>query len=140
MPDGLDWGIMNAAKHRSSNTPSEADSAVEALHRIDRKVDAMRERRLSDPDTLGDKLLTWALPSIAGLVAGKLLDGVWQRGVRRSNLRRGLDADAPQGLLMSIAFAAMSAALGAAVSQLADRGSRNMVGRLQRRRNRHRRG
>ncbi|MBT1181984.1 DUF4235 domain-containing protein [Bifidobacterium sp. CP2] len=127
---------MNAAKHRSTSTPSEADAAVEALHRIDRKVDALREQRLNDPDTLGDKLFTWALPSIAGLVAGKLLDTTWRRGTARRNLRKGLDADAPQGLLMSIAFAAVSAAVGAAVSQLADRGSKQVVARMQRRRRR----
>ena len=45
----------------------------------------------------------------------------------KRNLRKGLAADAPQGLAMSLAFAAVSAALGAVVSQLSDRGSKAFV-------------
>lgn len=111
---------------------SAADSAVDALHRIDEKVNALRDQRLNDPETLGDKILKFALPSLAGLVAGKLFQTLWDRGVSRRNLRRGLAADAQQGLPMTLAFAAASAALGAVVSQLSDRGSQALVDRRHR--------
>lgn len=123
------------ARHaRAEATPSipsvptsTADHIVDALHGVDDKVDAMRARRLSDPDSMGDKLLKWALPSAAGLIGGKLFELVWKRGVSRRNTRRGLAADAPQGLLMNLAFAALSAAFGAVVSQLSDHGSKAIV-------------
>ena len=49
------------------------------------------------------------------------------QGTSKRNLRKGLAADAPQSLAMSLAFAAVSAALGAVVSQLSDRGSKAFV-------------
>ena len=45
----------------------------------------------------------------------------------RDRVAELLAADAPQGLAMSLAFAAVSAALGAVVSQLSDRGSKAFV-------------
>ncbi|NMM94868.1 DUF4235 domain-containing protein [Bifidobacterium oedipodis] len=108
---------------------SAADSAVDALHRIDEKVNALRDQRLNDPETLGDKILKFALPSLTGLIAGKLFQTLWNKGVSRRNLRRGLAADAQQGFAMTLAFAAASAALGAVVSQLSDRGSQALVNR-----------
>ena len=50
---------------------SDADRVVEGLHRIDQKVDDLRNQRLNDPDSLGDKLVKSAVPALAGLVAGK---------------------------------------------------------------------
>ena len=52
---------------------------------------------------------------------------IWDKGTSKRNLRKGLAADAPQSLAMSLAFAAVSAALGAVVSQLSDRGSKAFV-------------
>ena len=46
---------------------------------------------------------------------------IWDKGTSKRNLRKGLAADAPQSLAMSLTFAAVSAALGAVVSQLSDR-------------------
>mgnify|MGYP002227808338 FL=1 len=67
------------------------------------------------------------VPALAGLVAGKAFQMIWDKGTSKRNLRKGLAADAPQGLAMSLAFAAVSAALGAVVSQLSDRGSKAFV-------------
>ncbi|KFI54117.1 DUF4235 domain-containing protein [Bifidobacterium callitrichos] len=113
---------------------SSADEAIEALHRIDEKVNDMRERRLNDPDSLGDKLFKWAFPSVIGLVAGKAFQMLWDRGASKRNLARGLAADAPQGFVASLVFAAASAAFGAIVSQLSDRGSKAFVDRRHQRR------
>lgn len=103
------------------------DRAVDSLHRIDEKVNRLREDRLNDPDSLGDKLIKSAVPALAGLVAGKAFQMIWDKGTSKRNLRKGLAADAPQSLAMSLAFAAVSAALGAVVSQLSDRGSKAFV-------------
>ncbi|MBT1173080.1 DUF4235 domain-containing protein [Bifidobacterium sp. MA2] len=116
-----------------SGFSSTADEAVEALHRVDEKVDELRNRRLSDPDSLGDKLFKWAFPSIIGLVAGKAFQMMWDRGASSRNLARGRAADAPQGFVASMLFAAASAAFGAVVSQLSDRGSKAFVARRHRR-------
>ena len=107
----------------NTDFPSSADRAVDSLHRIDEKVNRLREDRLNDPDSLGDKLIKSAVP----WVAGKAFQMIWDKGTSKRNLRKGLAADAPQGLAMSLAFAAVSAALGAVVSQLSDRGSKAFV-------------
>ena len=104
----------------NTDFPSSADRAVDSLHRIDEKVNRLREDRLNDPDSLGDKLIKSAVPALAGLVAGKAFQMIWDKGTSKRNLRKGLAA-------MSLAFAAVSAALGAVVSQLSDRGSKAFV-------------
>ena len=103
----------------NTDFPSSADRAVDSLHRIDEKVNRLREDRLNDPDSLGDKLIK--------SVAGKAFQMIWDKGTSKRNLRKGLAADAPQSLAMSLTFAAVSAALGAVVSQLSDRGSKAFV-------------
>ncbi|WP_172146718.1 DUF4235 domain-containing protein [Bifidobacterium panos] len=113
-----------------SDSASGADKAIESLQRIDGKVDELRSQMMSDPDSLGDKLLKMAIPAVTGLVAGHLFQMVWDKGTNR------LDAEeeAQQGLLMSIAFAAASAAFGAVVSTLSGRGSQALVDRRHRKR------
>ena len=96
----------------NTDFPSSADRAVDSLHRIDEKVNRLREDRLNDPDSLGDKLIKSAVPALAGLVAGKAFQMIWDKGTSKRNLCKGLAADAPQSLAMSLAFAAVSAALG----------------------------
>ncbi len=49
-----------------------ADKTVAAINKVDTKVTEMRQRRMADPDTLGDKALKMIIPSLAGLVGGKL--------------------------------------------------------------------
>ncbi|MCC2732568.1 hypothetical protein LK486_18930, partial [Fusicatenibacter saccharivorans] len=67
-----------------------ADRVVEGLHRIDQKVDDLRNQRLNDPDSLGDKLVKSAVPALAGLVAGKLFQIAWDKGAARRNVIKGL--------------------------------------------------
>lgn len=134
-----------------TNPNSNVDQIVDAFGRFDAKVDAMRERRLSDPDSLGDKLLKFALPSIAGFIASKAFQILWNSTVsNRTAKRSGRHAaqsdvsretitdsgslgdgvvDERESLFMSIAFSALSAALSAVVSQLSDRGSQALVTR-----------
>ena len=79
----------------NTDFPSSADRAVDSLHRIDEKVNRLREDRLNDPDSLGDKLIKSAVPALAGLVAGKAFQMIWDKGTSKRNLRKGLAADAP---------------------------------------------
>lgn len=125
---------MTDSENHGYEVESSADRIVAAFHRFDGKVDAMRDRRINDPDSLGDKLLKMALPALAGLIAGKLFNGAWNRNMARRNIKRGTAADADQGLLMSLVFAGASAAVGAVVSKLSDRGSQALVKHRHRRR------
>ena len=137
---------------------SDVDAVIAVFDRINEKVDAMRTTRLNDPDSLGDKLLKAVLPSLAGLVAGQLFTMLWNRTVggrggaltgrgRRSGSQAGTPSVRPSGgrpgdgvvderesVLMSILFAGLSAAFGAAVSHLSTRGSQALVDRRHRRR------
>ncbi|RSX51825.1 DUF4235 domain-containing protein [Bifidobacterium samirii] len=121
---------------------SSADAVIAVFDRINEKVDAMREKRLNDPDSLGDKLLKSVLPSLAGLVAGQLFTMLWNRtvggrkaGAPSSDGRLGDGVvDERESVLMSILFAGLSAAFGAAVSHLSNRGSQALVDRRHRRR------
>lgn len=51
----------------NTDFPSSADRAVDSLHRIDEKVNRLREDRLNDPDSLGDKLIKSGSPSAGRL-------------------------------------------------------------------------
>ncbi len=118
---------------------SSTDRIIEGFARINEKVDAMRNQRLNDPDSLGDKAVKFALPSIVGFVSGKLFTLVWNKFVARKRPSDGTGelgdgvVDQQESLFMSILFAALSAAVGAAVSQLSDRGSKALVARRHRR-------
>ncbi|KAB8288448.1 hypothetical protein DSM100688_1015 [Bifidobacterium ramosum] len=122
---------------------STADRIVAGFDRINEKVDAMRAERINDPDSLGDKLLKAALPSVAGFIAGKLFTLAWNHGVaRRRGLRPTSDGtlgdgvvDDKESLLASLMFSALSASIGAVVSQLSDRGSQAIVNRRHRKHN-----
>ena len=117
---------------------SSADRIVEALHGVDRAVDTMRERRINDPESFGDKIFKTVVPSLAGLAFGKLFEMAWNKGfskahnpgkpvkhvVKHSGMRRG----ATHG----IGFAIASAAFGALVAQLSERGSQALVDRRHR--------
>ena len=52
------------------NMESSADRVVAALHTVDEKVNAMRDQRLNDPDSFGDKIFKSVVPTLAGLVLG----------------------------------------------------------------------
>lgn len=110
---------------------SQEPAAVAWLHSIDRQVDNMRKARELDPDTLSDKVIKAAVPAIAGLVAGQVFQLLWDRGPGRFS-KKGEHTR----LAMSLVFAACSAAFGAVITQLFDRGTQSFVARRQRKRNR----
>lgn len=119
---------------------STADRIVVGFDKINEKVDTMRAERLNDPDSLGDKLLKAALPSIAGFVAGKVFTVLWNRGTSRRKSGTGALGDGVvddhESFVMSLLFSALSAAIGAVVSQLSDRGSQAIVDRRHRKQGR----
>ena len=62
-----------------------ADQVVGMLHQVDGKVNDMRNSIESDPESLTDKLVKFALPGIAALLAGKLFQSFWSGLVRKRN-------------------------------------------------------
>lgn len=117
--------LGNASVTSDDYATSSADRIVARFHDIDRKVNAMREQRLNDPDSLGDKLIKLAVPAITGMLAGHIFQRIWDRTTSPRRSRTGQDGD--QGLLMSLVFAGCSAAFGAVLTQLSDRGSKAFV-------------
>ncbi|RBP97333.1 hypothetical protein CRD60_07275 [Bifidobacterium aemilianum] len=124
----------NADGPNSSQEPAEstADRIISSLHSIDEKVNGMRAARESDPDSIGDKLIKFALPTLAGLLGGKLFQTLWNKGVAgHKSSGQQSDQERSQGFAMSLIFAAASAAFGAVVSQLSDKGSQALVNHRQ---------
>jgi hypothetical protein len=107
-----------------------ADRIVSRLQNIDEKVNIMRMQINNDPDSLGDKLFKYALPSLAGMLAGKVFKSIWDRSRTSLSLSsQESDEENQEGLIASIAFAGLSAALTAIVSQLSDKGSQALIDR-----------
>ena len=109
-----------------SETPdleSTADRVVAALRNIDGKVNAKRDQRLNDPDSFGDKIFKFAMPTLVGLA----FEMAWKQTVGRKATLPDGTTDARKDAILGIAFAVISAALGALVSQLSDRGSKAIV-------------
>ena len=114
-----------------------ADRTVAAINKVDTKVTEMRQRRMADPDTLGDKALKMIIPSLAGLVGGKLFQMVWNSVMARVHPSPDDDAkDQQQGLRMSGVFAAASAAFGTLLTRLSDKGANSLVHHMQIKRSR----
>ena len=120
------------------NMESSADRVVAALHTVDEKVNAMRDQRLNDPDSFGDKIFKSVVPTLAGLVLGKAFEMVWKKSVGRKTVRadgtKNEAAVEARGVVFSgdgcgIVFAVVSAGFGALVSQLSGRGSKAIVDR-----------
>lgn len=113
-----------------SETPdleSTADRVVAALHNIDGKANAKRDQRLNDPDSFGDKIFKFAMPTLVGLAFGKVFEMAWKQSVGRKATLPDGTTDARKDAILGIAFAVISAVLGALVSQLSDRGSKAIV-------------
>lgn len=106
---------------------SSADRVVTALHTVDEKVNAMRDHRLNDPDSFGDKIFKSVMPALAGLVFGKMFEMVWKRSIGRKSVRADGTTNEAAEAVLGIAFAVASAAFGTLVSQLSDRGSKVIV-------------
>ncbi|RYQ28873.1 DUF4235 domain-containing protein [Bifidobacterium pseudolongum] len=114
-----------------------ADRTVAAINKVDTKVTEMRQRRMADPDTLGDKALKMIIPSLAGLVGGKLFQMVWNSVMARVHPSPDDDVkDQHQGLMMSVLFAAASAAFGTLLTRLSDKGANSLVHHMQIKRDR----
>ncbi|WEV73924.1 DUF4235 domain-containing protein [Bifidobacterium sp. ESL0798] len=97
----------------------------------------MRQHRLQDPDTLGDKIFKMIFPFTVGTVAGQLFKSLWEdrsSGKRTAGTAAAEEDAQQQGLVGSIIFAALSAALGAVISELSVRGSNALVTRRHNRR------
>ena len=120
-----------------------ADRTVAQLHDLDEKVNAMKQHKSDDSETLGDKIIKLALPSLAGLVAGKVFQMLWDRFSPTAKAKRAgkgdvdeglVDDDVERGLWASLVFTAMSAAFSAVISLLSDRGSNAFVAHRQHKR------
>lgn len=111
------------------NMESSADRVVAALHTVDEKVNAMRDQRLNDPDSFGDKIFKSVVPTLAGLVLGKAFEMVWKKSVGRKAVRADGTKNEAAEAALGIVFAVVSAGFGALVSQLSGRGSKAIVGR-----------
>lgn len=100
------------------NMESSADRVVAALHTVDEKVNAMRDQRLNDPDSFGDKIFKSVVPTLAGLVLGKAFEMVWKKSVGRKAVRADGTKNEAAEAALGIVFAVVSAGFGALVSQL----------------------
>ena len=106
-----------------------ADQVVGMLHQVDGKVNDMRNSIESDPDSLTDKLVKFALPGIAALLAGKLFQAFWSGLVRKRN--GGIDnpEEDQESATAGLLFGVLSAAVTALVSGLFERGSQALIDR-----------
>ena len=117
---------MDMAKQELGN---QADQLVGAFSRIDEKVSQMRSSAESDPETLMDKLLKFALPSIAGLVAGRLFLAFWTSLVRKRNGGMDTEESDQESATAGLLFAVLSAAVTTLASGLIERGSQALIDR-----------
>ena len=95
-----------------SETPdleSTADRVVAALRNIDGKVNAKRDQRLNDPDSFGDKIFKFAMPTLVGLAFGKVFEMAWKQSVGRKATLPDGTTDARKDAILGIAFAVISA-------------------------------
>ncbi|MFU0574559.1 DUF4235 domain-containing protein [Gardnerella vaginalis] len=141
---------LSSANAKTQRSHRAAQATVQRLNAANRKIDALRERRLKNPNTLGDSLLKAALPSFATFIAGQIAHIVWKKHVdtrkinlnsnnRPNNLSKEKIAQKQhvkqeEPLLMSIGFAVFSAILTTIVGRLANRGTLSYVARRQRKR------
>lgn len=105
--------------------------AVGAIEKANSAVDAGRARLQSDPDTLSDKALRSAVPALATLIGSRGVAAAWKK-MTGSDHTPG--AGTHDGLAQSMLFAAVSAALGALISQTAVSAVSALIRRRQRRR------
>lgn len=113
------------------------ESVKRTTDAINDKVNRKRAAIKADPDDLIDKFVKFAFPSAAGFVASKAFEAMWNRGPgagaqAAKGLGRTAGKAAKGSLLSSIVFAALSAALGALVSGISERGSQSLVDRRHR--------
>ena len=141
---------LSSANNKYARNHRAAQATVQRLNAANRKIDALRERRLKNPNTLGDSLLKAALPSFATFIAGQIAHVVWKKHVdtekinlnsnnRPNNLSKEKIAQKQrvkqeEPLLMSIGFAVFSAILTTIVGRLVSSGTLSYIARRQRKR------
>lgn len=118
-----------------ANLDNTTKETVQRIDKVNNKITDLREQRMRDPDTLGDKAFELAFPALVGMVAGKAFQSVWNLVTNKVHPGPEDDeADRKQGLLMSVLFAAASAAFGTVVTTYSDKLTQSIVSRLQRKR------
>ncbi|WP_418969580.1 DUF4235 domain-containing protein [Alloscardovia omnicolens] len=123
---------MRNQSSNTSHTQSEQNTphTVEQFHAVDAKVNSLRTQIKSDPDDAFDKLLKFALPAVVGMIAGKISQSLWTRGKRKVLGAKAVDDDGndlADGIIASMIFAALSAALGSFLTTLSERGSQGII-------------
>lgn len=107
-----------------------ADAIIAGLQTVDNAVAALKARRERDPETLGDKILLFALPTIAGVVVGRIMQSVWA-GIERRSIAGG-NTKATTSLVASLSRTAISAAVAAVTNQLSSMAAQSIVSRRHR--------
>lgn len=141
---------LSSANNKFARNHRAAQITVQRLNAANHKIDALRERRLKNPNTLGDSLIKAALPSFATFIAGQIAHVIWKKHVdtRKINLdsnnhpnnlfkekieqKQRVKQEEP--LLMSIGFAVFSAILTTIVGRLVSSGTLSYIARRQRKR------
>ena len=153
---------LSSANNKSARNHRAAQTTVQRLNAANHKIDVLRERRLKNPNTLGDSLLKSALPSFATFIAGQIAHVVWKKNIHSekinlgSNKQRNEQSNGQRNeqrngrsnekiaqkqrvkqeepLLMSIGFALFSAILTTIVGRLVSSGTLSYIARRQRKR------
>lgn len=141
---------LSSANNKSARNHRAAQITVQRLNAANRKIDALRERQLKNPNTLGDSLLKAAIPSFATFIAGQIAHVIWKKYVdtkkinlnsnnRPNNLSKEKIAQKQhvkqkEPLLMSLGFAVFSAILTTIVGRLVSSGTLSYIARRQRKR------
>ena len=119
------------SKHTSDTSQGTSQpQVVEQLRKVDTKVNTLRTQIKSDPDDAFDKLLKFGIPAVVGIIAGKLSETLWKHGKRKVLGAKAVDDDGndlADGIIASMIFAALSAALGSLLTNLSQRGSESFV-------------
>ena len=103
------------------------DAIIARLQTVDNAIAALKDRRERDPETIGDKILLFALPTIAGIVVGRIMQSVWT-GIERRSIAGG-NTKATTSLFASLSRTAISAAVAAITNQLSSMAAQSIVAR-----------
>ncbi|PKU89511.1 membrane associated protein [Bifidobacterium thermophilum] len=103
------------------------DAIIARLQTVDNAIAALKDRRERDSETLGDKILLFALPTVAGIVVGRIMQSVWT-GIERRSIAGG-NTKATTSLFASLSRTAISAAVAAITNQLSSMAAQSIVAR-----------
>lgn len=120
-------GHMSTRTSLPPDTGSTADAIIARLQAADTALAALKARRERDPETLGDKILLFALPTIAGVIIGHIMQSVWS-GVERRSIAGG-NTKSTTSLMASLSRTAISAAVAAVTNQLSGMAAQAIVRR-----------